>query len=65
MHVDQILKMEQESTSKFNHEIDAATKIAELEFKEHQKNIDIHDQHLKHAELAHNIEQANKEPKHD
>lgn len=63
MHVDQVLKMEQEETSKFNHSIDAATKVAELEFKNHQLGIDIHNQHLKHTELQHNIEQANKEPR--
>jgi hypothetical protein len=67
MHVDQILKMEQEHTSKFNHEIDAAVKMADIEFKEHQKMVGVHDQHLKHAELQHNIEQANKpeKPKHE
>jgi len=60
MHIDQALKMEQEEVSRFNHSIDAATKIAEIEFKEHQKGIDLHGAHLKHAELEHNMEQANK-----
>lgn len=60
MHVDQVLKMEQQETSKFNHQIDATVKIADIEFKEHQKEIDSHSAILKHAELAHNMEQANK-----
>ncbi len=60
MHVDQVLKMEQQDTSRQNHLIDNATKIAELNFKEHEKEISSHGAVLKHAELAHNIKQANK-----
>lgn len=63
MHVDQALKMEQEQTSKFNHSIDAAVKMADIEFKEHQKAVGMHDQHLKHAELEHNMKQDNKPEK--
>jgi hypothetical protein len=58
--VNQVIRLEEGETSRFNHSIDNATKIAELEFKEHQKAIDVHNQHLKHAELEHNMEQANK-----
>lgn len=58
--VDQVIRLEEGETSRFNHSIDNATKIAELEFKEHQKGVDIHNQHLKHAELVHTMEQANK-----
>jgi len=65
MHVDQVLKMEESDTSRFNHSIDNATKMAELEFKEHQKEINSHSAVLKHAELAHNIKQANKPEKGD
>jgi len=61
--VDQVIRLEEGETSRFNHSIDNATKIAELEFKEHQKGIDLHNQHLKHVELHHNIEQANKPEK--
>jgi hypothetical protein len=60
MHVDQILKMEQEEVSRSNHQIDAAVKIADIEFKEHQKEINSHASVLKHVELAHNMKQANK-----
>ena len=58
--VDQVIRLEEGETSRFNHSIDNATKIAELEYKEHQKGIDLHNQHLKHVELQHNIEQTNK-----
>jgi hypothetical protein len=51
MHIDQVLKMEQEETSKFNHTIDNATKMAELEFKEHQKGMDHHNLNLEHRKL--------------
>ena len=60
MHVDQVLKMEQQETSKFNHQIDATVKMADIEFKEHQKEIDSHSAILKHVDLAHNMKQANK-----
>lgn len=50
-HIDQALKMEQENVSKFNHSIDAATKIAEIEFKEHQKGMDHHHLNLAHRKL--------------
>ena len=51
MHIDQVLKMEQENVSKFNHSIDNATKIAELEFKEHQKQMDHHNLNLEHRKI--------------
>lgn len=57
--VNQVIRLEEGETSRFNHQIDSATKIAEIEFKEHQKAIDVHDQHLKHAELEHKINGEN------
>ena len=60
MHVDQVLKMEQQETSKENHLIDNATKMAELQFKEHEKEISSHQAVLKHVELNHKIKQENK-----
>jgi hypothetical protein len=60
MHVDQVLKMEQQETSKENHLIDNATKMAELQFKEHEKEISSHQAVLKHTELNHKIKQENK-----
>ncbi len=65
MHVEQILKMEQQETSKFNHQIDATVKMADIEFREHQKEIDSHNAVLKHVELAHNMKQANNPEKKD
>lgn len=61
--VDQAIRLEEGETSRFNHSIDNATKIAEIEFKEHQKMIDMHDQHLKHKELEHTIKEASKPEK--
>ena len=61
--VDQVIRLEEGETSRFNHSIDNATKIAELEYKEHQKGIELHDQHLKHTELMHNIEQSKNQKK--
>lgn len=59
-HIDQVLKMEQEETSKFNHQIDSATKIAEIDFKEHQMKMDHNHLDLEHRKL----DEAKKEPKH-
>ena len=63
--VNQVIRLEEGETSRFNHSIDNATKIAELEYKEHQKGIELHDQHLKHAELMHNIEQSKNNKKEE
>ena len=38
--VNQVIRLEEGETSRFNHSIDNATKIAELEFREHQKGVD-------------------------
>jgi hypothetical protein len=61
--VDQVIRLEEGETSRFNHSIDNATKIAELEFKEHQRNLSTHDAMLKHGELIHKMEKANKPEK--
>ncbi len=58
--VNQVLRMEETETSHFNHAIDAATKIAEIEFKEHQKGVDIHAAGLAEKQLAHEVKQAAK-----
>lgn len=61
MHVDQALKMEQEDVSRFNHSIDNATKIAELEFKEHQKQMDHHNLNLEHRKIDESKKGENKD----
>lgn len=58
--VDQAIRLEEGETSRFNHSIDAATKIAELEYKEHQKHIDLHGASMAERELQHSIEQSKK-----
>ena len=49
--VNQVIRLEEGETSRFNHSIDNATKIAELEFKEHQKEMDHHSLHLEHRKI--------------
>jgi hypothetical protein len=49
--VDQAIRLEEGETSRFNHSIDNATKMAELEFKEHQKDMDMHHLNLEHRKL--------------
>lgn len=58
--INQVIRLEEGETSRFNHSIDNATKIAELEYKEHQKGLDLHAAHLKETELKHTMEQASK-----
>lgn len=58
--IDQVIRLEDAETSRFNHSIDNATKIAEIEFKEHQKNIDIHGAQLAEKTLEHNIKNKEK-----
>lgn len=57
-HIDQALKIEQENVSKFNHTIDAATKMAEIDFKEHQKGIDTHNASLDAERFHHETKEA-------
>ncbi|OHE77462.1 MAG: hypothetical protein A3F67_02545 [Verrucomicrobia bacterium RIFCSPHIGHO2_12_FULL_41_10] len=49
--VDQAIRLEEGEVSRFNHSIDNATKMAELEFKEHQKDMDHHNLNLEHRKL--------------
>ena len=49
--VDTVLKMEETEVSRFNHTVDNATKMAELEYKEHQKQMDHHNLGLEHRKL--------------
>jgi hypothetical protein len=59
--IDSSIRLMEQETSHFNHEIDSATKMAELHFKEHQKNLDTHASHLAETKLRHEISQASKE----
>lgn len=58
--VDSSVRLMEQETSHFNHEIDAATKIAEIHSREHDKAIDRHASHLAETKLNHEMEQANK-----
>ena len=49
--VDQAIRLEEGEVSRFNHSIDNATKMAELEYKEHQKDMDMHHLNLEHRKL--------------
>ena len=61
--VDSAVRLEESNTSLERHALDAAAKIAEVKGREHDMEMKTHDMHLKHAELQHNIEQANKPEK--
>jgi len=54
------VKLEEAETSRFNHQIDSATKMAEMQSREHQKHLDTHAAMLNETKLAHEIHQANK-----
>lgn len=49
--IDQVIRLEEGEVSRSNHLIDNATKMAELEYKEHQKNMDMHHLNLEHRKL--------------
>lgn len=56
--VDSAVRIEESNTSLERHALDAAAKLSEIQYKEHQQKIELHASHLKHAELEHNIKQA-------
>ena len=60
--IDASVRLMEQDTSHFNHEIDAATKLAEIHYKEHQKDVERHASHLAERKLEHEIKKgSNKE----
>ncbi|HEY5236568.1 MAG TPA: portal protein, partial [Rhabdochlamydiaceae bacterium] len=53
--IDSGIRIEEHNTSKFNHSIDAAVKIAEMKSKEHEHKMNEHDSVRKSVELHHKI----------
>lgn len=63
--IESSIRLTEDETSRFNHEIDAATKMAEINFKEHQKAIDLHASHLSEKKLEHEIAGQESKNMHD
>jgi hypothetical protein len=53
--VDSAVRLEEAETSKINHSLDAAAKMAEVREREHSMVLKTHQAHLSHAEMRHKL----------
>ncbi len=56
--IDSSIKLTEQETSHFNHEIDAATKLAEIKSREHDQHLERHAAGLAERKLEHEIEMS-------
>lgn len=61
MQIDSAVRLEESETSLQVHSLEAATKMAEIHSREHDRAIKTHGAHLAERELQHKIEQSNKQ----
>lgn len=61
--IDSAVRLEEANTSRIDHSLDAATKMAEINSREHEQEMNHHENIRQHVKLAHEIAQAAKKGK--